>query len=90
LHEFVERAAVAVLVDEVEIVGGFEHVDVFDDIGAGLQRRKDIDLVDSALLKFGNLLELLRLHHLYRHLLLRHQVHRLVNLRVHSLPQLLL
>jgi hypothetical protein len=36
LHEFVERAAVAVLVDEVEIVGGFEHVDVFDDVWAAL------------------------------------------------------
>ena len=36
LHEFVHGAAVAELVDEVEVVCCFEHVDVLDDVGAVL------------------------------------------------------
>lgn len=37
LHEFVKGAAVAVLIDEVEVISSLEHVDVFDDVGAGLE-----------------------------------------------------
>lgn len=50
LHKFIEGASVAELVDEVEVVGSFEHVDVFDDVGAGLEGGEDVDLVDGAFL----------------------------------------
>lgn len=50
LHQFVESAPVAVLIDEVEVIGSLEHVDVLDDVGAGLQRGEDVDFIDSALL----------------------------------------
>jgi hypothetical protein len=90
LHEFIHGATIAELVDEVEVVGGFEHVDVLHDVGTVLQVGEDVDLVNCAFLQLRNLPELLRLHHLYRHLLLRPQMHRLVYLCVHALSQLLL
>jgi hypothetical protein len=90
LHEFVQSSAIAVFIDKVEVVGCFEHIDVFDDVGAALQRGEDVDFVDCALLQLGDLLELLRLHHLDRHLQFRDQVHCLVDLRVDSFSQLLL
>ena len=90
LHQLIESAAVAVLVHEIEIVGCFEHVDVFDDMGAALQRGQDVDLVDRALLQLGDLFELFGLDHLDGDFLLRDQVNRLVDLRVDALAQLLL
>jgi hypothetical protein len=48
LHEFVHGPSIAILVDEVEVVGGFKHVDIFDDIGAALKGGEDVDLVDCA------------------------------------------
>ena len=44
LHQFVQSAAVAVLVDEVEVVGSFEHVDVLDDVLVLLDVGEDVDL----------------------------------------------
>jgi hypothetical protein len=52
-----ESTSVAVLVDEVEIVGRLEHVDVFDDMFVLLDVGEDIDFVDSALLQFFVLFE---------------------------------
>ena len=34
LHQLVESTSVAEFVDKVEVVGGFEHVDILDDVGA--------------------------------------------------------
>ena len=50
MHKFIEGSSVAELVDEVEVVGSFEHVDVFDDVGAGLEGGEDVDLVHGAFL----------------------------------------
>jgi hypothetical protein len=50
LHEFIESSTVAVLIDEVEVVGGFEHIDVLDDVGAALEGGKNVNFIDSALL----------------------------------------
>lgn len=47
-HAF-EGASVAVLVDEVEVVGRFEHVDVLDDVLIFLDVGQDVDLVHRAL-----------------------------------------
>jgi hypothetical protein len=43
-------APITVLVDKVEIIRGFEHVDVFDDVLMLLDIGEDIDFVDGALL----------------------------------------
>lgn len=48
LHEFVHGSSIAVFVDKVEVVGGFEHVDVLDDVRAALECGEDVDFVDSA------------------------------------------
>jgi hypothetical protein len=90
LHDAVQGATVAVLIDEVEVVGSLEHVDVLDDIGAGLQRGQDVDLIDRALLQLGDLFELFGLDHLDGHFLLGDQVNRLVDLGIDTLAQLLL
>lgn len=66
-----ESAAVAVLIDEVVVIGGFEHVDVADDVRVGVEGGEDVDLVEGAFLELGALLELGRVHHLYGHFLLR-------------------
>ena len=39
LEQFVKGSSVAELIDEVEVVGSFEHIDVLDDVGAGLKGR---------------------------------------------------
>jgi len=69
-----KSAAVAVLIDEVVVIGGFEHVDVADDVGMGVERGENVDLVERAFLELGALLELGRVHHLYGHFLLRLRV----------------
>jgi hypothetical protein len=55
LHEFIEGTSVAELIDEVEVVSCFEHVNVLDYIRAGLKSRQDVDLVDCAFFKLRNL-----------------------------------
>jgi hypothetical protein len=45
-----EGASVAVLVDEVEVVGSFEHVDVLDDVLIFLDVSEDVDLINGTLL----------------------------------------
>jgi hypothetical protein len=49
LEQLVKSASIAVLIDKIKVVGGFEHVDVFDDVGAGLQSGEDVDFIDGAL-----------------------------------------
>lgn len=46
-HAF-ESASVAVLVDEVEVVGCLEHVDIFDDMLIFFDVGEYIDFVDGA------------------------------------------
>ena len=48
-QQVLKSASVAVLVDEVEVIGGFEHVEIFDDVGVGFDIGEDVDFVDSAL-----------------------------------------
>jgi hypothetical protein len=45
-----QRLAVAELVDEVEVIGCFEHLDVTDDELVRLDLRQDVDFVYRALL----------------------------------------
>jgi hypothetical protein len=90
LHQFIESASVAVFVDEVEVVGSFQHVDVLDDVGAALQSGEDVDFVDSALFQFGDFSEFLGLDHLDGDLLFGDEVDCFVDLRVDSFSQLLL
>ena len=63
-HAF-ESAAVAVFVDEVEVVGCFEHVDVLDDVFIFFDVGEDVDLIDSTLFKFFVLLEASNLDNLH-------------------------
>jgi hypothetical protein len=90
LHEFIHSAAVAILIDKVEIIGSFEHVDVLDDVGTVLEGGKNVDFVDRAFLEFGDLFEFFSLNHLYCNLLLGHQMNCFVHFGVNSLPQMLL
>jgi hypothetical protein len=39
LQQFIKSSAVAVFIDEVEVISSFEHIDVFDDVGAALKCR---------------------------------------------------
>lgn len=55
-HAF-QGASVAVLVDEVEIVGGFEHINVLDNVLVLLYIGQNVDLINSAFFQFLVLLE---------------------------------
>lgn len=59
LQHLLQRATITILIHEVEVVIGFEHFDVADDVGGGLDGGEDVDFVDGALLEFGVLFELL-------------------------------
>lgn len=69
-EESLEGAAVAVLVDEVEVVGGLEHVVVADDVRVDFDVAEDVDFVDRALLQLLVLPEARNGNHLDRVLLL--------------------
>lgn len=70
LDHLVEGAAIAELVNKIIIVGGFEHIDVGDYVGAFVAYLgQNVDFVDGALLQLGRILELLRRDHLYGELL---------------------
>ena len=85
LHKFIKSASVAELIDEVEVVGSFKHIDVFDDVGAGLEGGEDVDLVDGTFLQLGDLSEFLGLDNLDGHFLFGYHVNCLVNFGVDSL-----
>lgn len=84
-----KRASVAVLVDEVEVVGRLEHVDVLDDVLVLLDVRQNVDLVDRALLQLLVLFEPTHLDHLDRVLLVVQLVDSPVHLSVGALPDYL-
>ena len=87
-EELFEVAAVAVLIDKVIVIGCFEHVDVADDVGVGVERGQNVHLVESALFQLGTLLELGRVNHLNGYLFLRLHVDCLVDGGVGSLADL--
>jgi predicted HAD superfamily phosphohydrolase len=41
-------ALIAELIHEIEVVGGFEHVEVLDDVWGSLDISKNVDFVDDA------------------------------------------
>ena len=84
-----EGAAVAVLVDEVEVVGRLEHVDVLDDVLVLLDVGQYIDLVDRALLQLLVLFEAAHLDNLDRVLLAVQLVDGPIHLPVGALPDYL-
>lgn len=86
LKERLKGLAVAVVVDEVEVVGSLQHLHVANDEGAWLDLRKDVDFVDGAFLQLGVLLELLHRNDLDCELLLGYQVRCLIDLAIHALP----
>lgn len=52
-----ERALVAVFVDKVDVVVGFDHLDKVDDVDVVFEEFEDFDLVFGELGEFVNLLE---------------------------------
>lgn len=48
LQEFLQSSTVTVLVDEVEIVDGFEHIEVLDDVRTRLEVGEYADLIVGA------------------------------------------
>lgn len=88
LHKFVESSAVAILINEVEVIGSFKHVNVFDDVGTTLESGQDINLVHSTLFQFWNLPELFSLHNFNCNFLFCDKVDCLVYFRIHALTQL--
>ena len=90
LHQLVHSPSVAVLVDEVEVVGCLQHIDVLHYVGTVLQVRQDVDFIYGAFLQFGDLFEFLCLDHLDGNFLLGDHVDGFVDLGIDSLTQLLL
>ncbi len=84
-----EGATVTELVDEVEVVGGFEHVDVLYDVLVLLDVGQDVYLVDRALLQLLILLEPPHLDHLHCVFLVIVFVYCPVHLTVRPLPDYL-
>lgn len=70
LEHFLKSTTVAVLIDKVKIIDSLEHIEVFDDMLAGLEIGQDVDLIEGALLQLRKLFELVSLDHLYGYLLL--------------------
>lgn len=81
-EQVLESATVAIFIDEIEVVGGLEHIVVFDDIGVILDVGKNVDLINRALLQLFVLLEFVYGDHLDRVLFLVVVVYRAVDLAV--------
>lgn len=64
-----KRSSVTVLVNEVEVVGCFKHIDVFDDVLVFFYICEDVNLINRALLKLFIFLETTYFDHLYSVLL---------------------
>ena len=56
-EESFKGASIAVLIDEVEVVRGFEHVDILDDMLIFFDIGEDVDFVDGAFFQFFVFLE---------------------------------
>ena len=89
LHEFIKRSSIAKFIDKVKVVNSLQHVNIPDDIRASLDCRQNVNLIDCTFFQFRNLLELLRVNDLDRHLLFCFHVNSLVNFTVDSFTQLL-
>ena len=85
-EDALERSTVAVLIDEVEVVRSFEHVDILDNVLVLFNIRQDVDLVDRALFQFLVLFEPPDLDHLDCVLLVVEFVDCSVDLSVGPLP----
>ncbi len=48
----IECSTVTVLIDEIEIVGGFEHVEIADDVFVDFDVGEDVDFIDGAFFEF--------------------------------------
>ncbi len=90
LKELLESTSVAVLVNEVEVVYSFEHVNVADDVLVVLYFWQGIDLINGALFQFGHVLKFLGLYDFHSNLFLRLEVDSLENLSIYALAQQLL
>jgi len=88
LQKFVKSTSITKFVDKVKVICRFEHVNILDNIGATLERGKNVDLIDSAFLKFGYFSKLFCLNYLDCHLLLGDQVDCFVDFSVYSLSEL--
>ena len=49
-QKVLEGASIAILVDEVEVIWSFDHIEIYDDIGMSFDVGEDVDLIDSAFL----------------------------------------
>ena len=59
-----ECSSIAELINEIEVVGSFEHIDVFDDVLIFFYICEDINLINCAFLQFFVLLETTNLDNL--------------------------
>ena len=84
-----ESATVAELVDEVEVVWGFQHVDILNDVLVLFYVGEDVDFINCAFLKLLVFLEAPHLDHLNRILLVVILVNRPIHLTICSLPDYL-
>lgn len=85
-----EGAPIAELIHEVVVVGGFQHVQVPNDMRRGLHVRKRLYLVDGAFLQLGYLFELGNFDNFDSHHLFGDHMDALVDLAVGALPNELL
>ena len=81
-----ESPPVAEFVDEVEVIGGFEHLDVLNNAGVALNRLQNFDFVDRALFELWVLLKLQYGDDLHCELLVGLQVRGFVDCSVHAFP----
>ncbi len=84
-----EGSPVAELIDEVEVVGSLEHVDVLDDMIVFLDISEDVNFIYCAFLQLLVLLEPADLDHLHRVLLSIVLIRRSVDLTVGPFPDYL-
>jgi hypothetical protein len=69
LQELLEGSTVAVLVNEIEVVDCFEHIEILNDMGTTLEIGENAYLVVGAFLKLRILFELLGANLLNGHFL---------------------
>ena len=81
-QQVLKRATIAILINEVKVIGGLEHVIILDNVGVALDVGEDVYLIDCAFLKLLVLFEFIDRDHLYRVLLLVVVVYGAVHLPV--------
>jgi hypothetical protein len=88
-HNSIEGATIAELVNKVEIVNCFEHIDVSDNVRTVLYTGEYVYFVDCALLQFRDLLKFLGWNDFDGNFLLVFYIDCFKNFGVDSLAQLL-